>query len=209
MLVGLAAAILTAGAPGVLHSQEPPEKSELRARPRLKEQEFEGVSDRRSYEEALANALKQMDKAVAEQGRYPCTKVSWRVIEVGGTSGSPAGLDELHVKITASFEAKNPEAVGTWKITRSGSGAEMQGFTLTVKREGEKLIGVAVWPDGKTETSPVELKDDNFTIRLKPGSVIHQYGGKLSGDSIKGKWAAGLAVLDWEASRMKNGKSSD
>jgi hypothetical protein len=75
----------------------------------MKQQQFEGVSDRRSYEEALADALAQMDKSVAKERRYPCTSVTWRVVEIGGKSGSPAGLNELHVKIAASFEAKEAD----------------------------------------------------------------------------------------------------
>jgi hypothetical protein len=202
-------AALAAAWQSALHSEEPLGQKAAAPASRIKQQEFEGVSDRRSYDEALADALKKMDKAVADEGRYPCTSVTWRVIDVSGKSGSPAGLNELHVKITASFEAKAPDPLGTWKTTRTAAGDEMQGFTLTVKREGEKLIGTVVWPDGKTETSPIEMKDDNFTIRLKPGSVIHQYGGQLSGDTIKGKWAAGIAVFDWEARRVTNGKTSD
>jgi hypothetical protein len=209
MFVGVVAAALSTGLHRELRSQDPGEEKNADAGQSIKQQEFEGVSDRRSYEEALADALKQMDQAVAEQGRYPCTKVKWRVLEIGGTSGSPAGLNEMRVKITASFEAKDPEPLGTWKVTRRASDDEIEGFTLTIKREGKKLIGTVNWADGKTETSPIKLKDNNFTIRLKPGSVIHQYGGKLSGDTIKGKWAAGIAVFDWEAKRTTNGKTSD
>jgi hypothetical protein len=94
---------------GSLHSEEPSGQKAAAPTPRMKQQEFEGVSDRRSYVDALANALAEMDKSVAQEGRYPCTSVTWRVVEVGGKSGGPAGLNELRVKIAASFEAKEPD----------------------------------------------------------------------------------------------------
>ena len=75
---------------------------------RLREttQEFTGVSEKRSLDEALADALRQMDEAVARQGRHPCTQVSWRVAEIRGRSGTPANLQRLEVKITATFETR-------------------------------------------------------------------------------------------------------
>ncbi|MBW3541102.1 MAG: hypothetical protein KY476_12605 [Planctomycetes bacterium] len=45
------------------------------------EHEFVGVSDERSYDAALTDALRKMDKAVAEKARFPCSKTpgeSWR-----------------------------------------------------------------------------------------------------------------------------------
>jgi hypothetical protein len=202
-------AALAAAWQSALHSEEPLGQKAAAPALRIKQQEFEGVSDRRSYDEALADALAKMDKAVADEGRYPCTSVTWRVIDVSGKSGSPAGLNELRVKIAASFERKDPDPLGTWKVTRRSSDTEMAGFTLTVKRENDKLVGTAVWPDGKTETSPVQLKDEFFTIRLKPGNVIHQYSGRLSGDTLEGKWAAGIGVFGWQARREPHAKPSE
>ncbi|HUG92513.1 MAG TPA: hypothetical protein VML55_16865 [Planctomycetaceae bacterium] len=73
---------------------------------RLETREFVGVSENRSYEAALADALRKMDQAVADQGRFPCSKVSWRVVEISGTSGTPAGLSRLEVRIAATFERR-------------------------------------------------------------------------------------------------------
>ena len=75
-------------------------------RPRETTQEFTGVSEKRSLDEALADALRQMDKAVAAHGRHPCTQVAWRVAEIRGLSGTPANLQRLEVKITAAFETR-------------------------------------------------------------------------------------------------------
>ena len=66
--------------------------------------EFVGVSEKRSLDEALADALRQMDDAVAKHGRQPCTPVSWRVAEISGRSGTPADLKRLEVRISATFE---------------------------------------------------------------------------------------------------------
>jgi hypothetical protein len=93
---------------GFVHPQESPQEKAQSAKKSATEREFVGTSNRRSFEAALANALEQMDKAVAEQGRFPCTKVTWRVVETRGVSGSPAGLNDLHVKIAATFETRKP-----------------------------------------------------------------------------------------------------
>ncbi|MEX2138205.1 MAG: hypothetical protein WD894_03010 [Pirellulales bacterium] len=94
---------------GFVRPQEPPPEKAQSAEKSGTDHEFEGLSDRRSFDEALADALSQMDKAVAEKGRFPCTKVTWRVVETGGVSGSPAGLNKLQVKIAASFETRRPD----------------------------------------------------------------------------------------------------
>jgi hypothetical protein len=93
---------------GFVRPQEPPQEKTQRAEKSGTEQEFEGISNRRSFEEALADALTQMDRAVAAQGRFPCTKVTWRVVETRGESGSPAGLNNVQVRIAASFETRKP-----------------------------------------------------------------------------------------------------
>jgi hypothetical protein len=170
------------------------------------ERRFEGSSNERSFEKALADALAKMDKFVAEEGDSPCTPVSWRVVETGGRSGTPAGLNVMHVAITATYAVRKPNPVGTWRVTRNTSGVAIAGFQLAIKREKDKLTGTVTWPGGKIETAPVDLKVDDLTIRLKPANVIHQYSGKLSGDTIKGNWAAGIGVFEWEAKRESDGK---
>jgi hypothetical protein len=79
---------------------------------RAVEHEFVGVSDARSFEAALSDALRNMDRAVADQGRSPCSSVKWHVAEISGTSGTPAALKRLEVKIVASFERPVKQAWG-------------------------------------------------------------------------------------------------
>jgi hypothetical protein len=69
------------------------------------EHQFVGVSTKRSFDEALANALRQMDQAMARQ-QVPDNMVTWRVVEITGRSGGIAGLDLLQVKIAAQYQAR-------------------------------------------------------------------------------------------------------
>ena len=71
--------------------------------------EFTGVSNKQDFNEALADALRQMDKAVTQEAKYPCSRVSWRLVDINGTSGTPAGLRTIQVKIAASFEGQGTE----------------------------------------------------------------------------------------------------
>jgi hypothetical protein len=198
-IIILLASLLAAAS--VLQAQEPPNETAGGAAKRDKEHAFEGVSNRRSFEEAFADALRQMDKAVAEQGRFPCTSVKWRVVDIGGESGSPAGLNILRVKITASFETGQADPVGAWKVTRTAHGEQLEGFTLTLKWKGDKLTGIADWPSGEIEAVAVDFQDDKLSFNLKHGDFIQQYSGQLSGDTITGKYAAGIVVREWEAQR--------
>jgi len=69
------------------------------------EHPFVGVSTKRSFDEALANALGQMDQAMTRQ-QVPDNMAMWRVVEITGRSGGIAGLDLLQVKIAAQYQAR-------------------------------------------------------------------------------------------------------
>ena len=69
------------------------------------EHQFVGISNKRSFDEALANALRQMDEAMAQQ-QVPDNMAMWRVVEISGRSGGIAGLDLLQVKIAAAYQAR-------------------------------------------------------------------------------------------------------
>jgi hypothetical protein len=66
------------------------------------EHEFVGISEQRSFEEALDDALKQLRQAMAEEG-IADNQASWKLVEITGRVGGIAGFDELQVKITATF----------------------------------------------------------------------------------------------------------
>ena len=106
-IVTIATALL-AGNAGLLHSQEaaadpPPADAAF---------EFTGLSDERSFDVALRDALRQMDEAVAKYGKYPCTAATWRVVEISGETGGPADVNTLAVRITATFETREVDPVG-------------------------------------------------------------------------------------------------
>jgi hypothetical protein len=166
------------------------------------EHEFTGISDERSFDVALREALRQMDEAVARHGKYPCTAAKWRVVEIGGETGGPAAVNTLEVRIAARFETKAGDPVGTWRVTRSSGEETMAGFTLTLRRDGEQLSGDVQWPDGtRSEIGAVSERDGLIRFRVVPGSVAQDYSGRMLGDTITGKWAAGIGVFDWKAAR--------
>ena len=72
--------------------------------------EFTGVSNQRSVQEALADALQQLDQAMAAQG-IADNMATWKVVETTGRIGGIAGFNELHVKISATFLSREGEAV--------------------------------------------------------------------------------------------------
>jgi len=135
--------VILAAIQGAVRSEQPQDSAPPTAAKREQESQFEGVSDKRSFEEALAKALEQMDKAVKEHGRYPCSTVNWRVIEIGGTSGSPAGLNVLRIKIAASFEVRpliavpDDELHGAWYFEHGALG---EFDTLDLKADGHFLL---------------------------------------------------------------------
>jgi hypothetical protein len=105
------------------------------------------------------------------------------------------------------------DPVGTWKVTRTwfaGTKDEARDqFTLTVRREGAKLKGCAIWPD---EAPPVRPKETQFEVSYKDGSLsfrtgrgnVGDYSGKLvDGDTIKGSVGVFIVSGAWEAKRVK------
>lgn len=106
----------------------------------LVNREFSGKSEKQDFSEALASALRQMDEEVRKVAKVPCSHVSWRVVEIGGESGTPAGLKTLRVKLVASFEAGNAkdaggadELHGTWTFEHGPLG---EFDRLEVKKDG-------------------------------------------------------------------------
>jgi hypothetical protein len=62
---------------------------------------FVGVSERRSLDEALADALGKLDQAMSE-GPVADGMANWQMGRVQGTVGGIAGLDELRVTVYAT-----------------------------------------------------------------------------------------------------------
>jgi hypothetical protein len=194
---------------GRLHSQEAAPDTPPTAAPADTAFEFTGLSDERSFDVALRDALRQMDEAVAKYGKYPCTSAKWRVAEISGETGGPASVNTLAVRVAASFEVRESDPGGTWKVSRSSGGEQMAGFTLTLRRDGEQVTGTINWPDGKTsEIGAASWRDGTLRFRVTPGSVVQDYSGRLLGDTITGKWAAGIGVFEWRAERAAADKQA-
>lgn len=150
----------------------------------VEEHEFTGVSDKRSFEQALADALKQMDDAVAEQ-RVPCNSVNWRLVDITGRSGTPAGLHELRVKIAASFTTRDPlprptvaQLLGLWVFERGALGEFDQ---LDLRPDGSFLLehrDVAL--DSRTTTAGKWSRSDTqvilqATTQERDGKVVTDF----------------------------------
>ena len=61
---------------------------------------FSGISAKGSIQDALADALKQLDRALGEGGVRDAS-ATWKLAEVIGQSGGIAGLNRVEVKIAA------------------------------------------------------------------------------------------------------------
>src|SRR5690349_11915193 len=71
--------------------------------------------------------------------------------------------------------ADKVEPVGTWKCEYE-IGGQKRTSALTIKKDGDKLIGEMSWPDQKEE----KLKD----LRLKEGTLTFSAVRKLMGNEI-------------------------
>jgi hypothetical protein len=90
--------------------------------------------------------------------------------------------------------ADKVDPVGTWKCEYK-IGDQLRTVELTIKKDGDKFVGVMNWPDQKDEKlKDVKLKDDTLTF-----SAVRKYMDnkfpldftlKIDGDKFKGKSAA-------------------
>src|SRR5436190_15118127 len=90
--------------------------------------------------------------------------------------------------------ADKVDAVGTWKCEYK-IGDQKRESALTVKKEGDKLVGTMSWPDQKDE----KLKDPKFTDGKLTFSAVRKfmdneipidYTLTIDGDEFKGKGEA-------------------
>jgi hypothetical protein len=83
------------------------------------------------------------------------------------------------------------DPVGTWKCAYE-IGGQKRMSTLTVKKEGDKLVGTMSWPNQKgTKLKDLKLKDGTLTYSAerKVGDNTFNVDYKLTidGDKLKGK----------------------
>ena len=90
--------------------------------------------------------------------------------------------------------ADTVEPVGTWKYEYQ-IGDQKRTAELTIKKDGDNLVGTMSWPDQKDEKlKDVKLKDGDLTfsaVRKFMGNEIPiDYKLTITGDKLKGKGAS-------------------
>ena len=90
-----------------------------------------------------------------------------------------------------ALAANQADPVGTWKCEYN-IGDQKRTSTLTVKKDGDKIVGAMSWPDQKeTPLKDLKLKDGELTFsaeRVVGGNSFHvEYKFMINGDTLKGK----------------------
>lgn len=106
---------------------------------------------------------------------------------------------------------KKVDAVGTWKCEYDISGNKRTA-TLTIKKDGDKLVGTMNWADQKDE----KLKDVKLTDKELSFSAVRKFMGNeisiiykltIDGDQLKGKGSSDFGgqkqVFDLSGKREK------
>ena len=91
----------------------------------------------------------------------------------------------------------------------------MRTLELTIKKDGDKLVGTMSWPDQKdAKLKDVKLKDDTLTFsnvrKFMDNEFPIDYTLKIDGDKLKGKGSAVFGgnkqEFDIEGKREKKDK---
>ena len=116
--------------------------------------------------------------------------------------------------LAVALEDRKGDPVGTWKCEYE-IGGQQRTSTLTIQKDGDKLVGTMSWPDQKEEKlKDLKLKDGTLTfsaVRKIMGNEINvDYQLTIDGDKLKGKGSAefGGEKREWdiEAKREKKDK---
>src|SRR6516165_8392843 len=89
--------------------------------------------------------------------------------------------------------ADKVDPVGTWKCEYK-IGDQMRTLELTIKKDGDKLVGTMSWLDQKDEKlKDVKLKDDTLTFsnvrKYMDNEIPLEFMLTIDGDKLKGKCA--------------------
>jgi hypothetical protein len=110
--------------------------------------------------------------------------------------------------------ADRADPVGTWRCEYK-IGDQMRTLELTIKKDGDKLVGTMNWPDQKdAKLKDVNLNDDTLTFsnvrKFMDKEFPLDYTLKIDGDKFKGKAASdfGGQKTEWdiEGKREKKDK---
>ena len=85
------------------------------------------------------------------------------------------------------------DPIGTWKCEYK-MGDQMRTLELTIKKDGDKLVGTMRWPDQKgAKLKDVKLKDDTLTFsnvrKFMDNEFPIDYTLEIDGEKFKGKAA--------------------
>jgi hypothetical protein len=93
----------------------------------------------------------------------------------------------------AGAQGDQVDPIGTWKCEYK-IGDQMRTLELTIKKDGDKLVGTMSWPDQKdAKLKDVKLKDDTLTFsnvrKFMDNEFPIDYTLEIDGDKFKGKAA--------------------
>src|SRR5258708_29765449 len=97
----------------------------------------------------------------------------------------------------AGAQGDKADPVGTWKCEYE-IGGQKRMSTLTIKKDGDKLVGTMSWPDQKdAKLKDVKLKGGDLTFsavrELMDNKITVEYKLTITGDKLNGKDAAEAA----------------
>ncbi len=114
---------------------------------------------------------------------------------------------------TRDWEAKREtaNASGTWKWTFEVPNGPTFEPSVKLTQDGDKLTGSLTMGDSERPISEGTIKNGEISFKVlskrDDRDVTSNYKGKLSGDTIKGKWDSDwtgeVVTRDWEAKRAK------
>jgi hypothetical protein len=114
----------------------------------------------------------------------------------------------------AGAQGEKADPVGTWKCEYK-IGDQQRTSELTIKKDGDKLVGTMSWPDQKDEKlKDVKLKDGDLTFsavrKFMDNKIPIDYKFTITGDKLKGKGSAEFngqkQEFDIEGKREKKDK---
>lgn len=96
--------------------------------------------------------------------------------------------------LAGAADDKKADPVGTWKCEYD-IGGQKRTAELTIKKDGDKLVGTMNWPDQKDEKlKDVKLKDADLTFSavrvFMDNKIPIDYKLTITGDKLKGKGSA-------------------
>ncbi|MFL5331373.1 MAG: hypothetical protein ACJ8C4_20995 [Gemmataceae bacterium] len=106
------------------------------------------------------------------------------------------------------------DPVGIWKCDYA-IGDQKRTCTMTIKKDGDKLVGTMSWPDQKDEKlKDLKLKDDSLTFsavrKFMDNTIPIDYKLTIDGDKFKGKatsdFGGGKQEFDINGKREKKDK---